>query len=193
MAPNCTQIDEQLIELFLAGAPDRAESAFNVSMKWHGPIVMRVCRQFLRHQDAEDAFQATFLALARKACTIQNARVLRSWLCAVASRTALRLRTQAIRRRSLPPSRGDGLSPAEADSQVIRDELRLILQTELNRLPDHYRAAVVHCHLEGKTNEEAARFMGCPVGTVKGRLWRARSMLRERLQRHVDLNPDLVA
>jgi RNA polymerase sigma factor (sigma-70 family) len=193
MAPNRTQTDEQLIELFLAGAPDETESAFKVLMKRHGPIVMRVCRLFLRHQDAEDAFQATFFALACKARTIRNPRVLRSWLCGVASRTAMRLRTQAIRHRSLLPLRGEEVSPAEAESHVIRDELRLMMRSELNRLPDLYRAPVVHCYLEGKTNEEAARFMGCPVGTVKGRLWRARWMLRGRLQRHVDLDPDLVA
>jgi RNA polymerase sigma factor (sigma-70 family) len=193
MVPNRTQTDDQLIELFLAGEPDEAESAFKVLMERHGPSVMKVCRQFLHHQDAEDAFQATFVALARKARSIQNPRVLSSWLCGVASRIAMRLRSQAYRRRSSLPFRGQEVSPAEAESHMIRDELRLILRTELERLPDDYRALVVHCYLEGNTNEEAARLMGCPVGTVKGRLSRARWLLRERLQRHVHLDPDLVA
>jgi RNA polymerase sigma factor (sigma-70 family) len=193
MAPNRTQTDVQLIELFLAGSPDEAERAFDVLMKRNRPIVMKVCRHYLNYQDAEDACQATFLALALKARTIQNPRVLRSWLCEVASRIALRQRTQAARRRALPPFRGREVSPAEVESHFIRDELRLILRTEIDRLPDDYRAVVVHCHLKGRTNEEAARVIGCPVGTVKGRLWRARWMLRERLLSHADLGPDLVA
>ena len=131
MAPNRTQTDEQLIELFLTGEPADAEPAFKVLMERHGPRVMKVCRQFLHHHDAEDAVQATFLALARKARAIQNPQVLSSWLCAVASRIAMRLKTQAVRHRSRLPFPEQQVSPSEAESHAIRDELRLILRTEL--------------------------------------------------------------
>jgi RNA polymerase sigma factor (sigma-70 family) len=174
--------DEQLIEQFLAGVRDEAESAFEVLVRRHGPMVMGVCRQVLnRHQDAEEAFQATFLALARKAGTIQNRGVLGCWLYEVAHRSAVRVRVQAARRRWLPRMTDGAAEPGEPEAAAIRNELRPILDAELDRLPEKYRTLVIQCYLEGKTNEEVARLLHCPIGTVKGRLSRARGMLRQRL------------
>jgi RNA polymerase sigma-70 factor (ECF subfamily) len=145
-------------------------------------MVMGLCRQVLnRYQDAEDAFQATFLVLARKASSIRDRRSLRRWLCEVAYRTALRMRSRARLHAVL-------LEMTERESQIarpefaaIREELRLHLCAELDRLPEEYRFLVVQCYLEGKSNEEVARLLGRPVGTIKGWLSRARGMLRERL------------
>jgi RNA polymerase sigma factor (sigma-70 family) len=181
-----TLSDCELIERFLIGVHEEAESAFERLLTRHGPLVMSVCRQVLKHeQDAEDAFQATFLALAGQAARIQNPQVLGGWLRAVAYRTALRLRAQVGRRRSFPGLSGEEVSPGDAESHTVRNEIRLILHAELDRLPDEYRTLVVHCYLEGKTIQEAARLLGCPVGTVKGRMWRARGLLRQRLSRTV--------
>jgi RNA polymerase sigma factor (sigma-70 family) len=182
--------DEQLIEQFLAGQRDEAESAFEVLVRRHGPMVLGVCRQVLnRHQDAEDAFQGTFLALARKAGTIQNRRVLGGWLYQVAHRIAGRMRVRAARCRWLPGITDEAAALEEPWTTAARSELRPILHTALDRLPEKYRTLVVHCYLEGKTNEEAARLLDCPIGTVKGRLSRARGMLRNRLSRY-GLEPD---
>jgi RNA polymerase sigma factor (sigma-70 family) len=178
------QSDEHLLDQFVTGTREEADSAFARLMARHGPLVMAICRQVLRHQqDAEDAFQTTFLGLARRAATIQDGRVLGSWLRAVAYRNALRLSARAARRRWLPALAGATPPSEGAESHAVRNELRMVVRSELDRLPEEYRALVVHCHLEGKTNEEVARLKGFPVGTVKGRLWRARGMLRERLQR----------
>jgi RNA polymerase sigma factor (sigma-70 family) len=186
--------DEQLLECFLTGDREELEGAFASLLTRHGPLVMGVCRQVLKHeQDAEDAFQATFLALARKAARIRNPRVLGSWLAAVASRTALRLRARVARRRPLRGLSGGEVSLGDAESHAIRNEARSIVHAELAHLPDECRTLLGQCYLEGKTNEEVARLLGCPVGTVKGRLWRARGMLRERLIRRGGREVDQLA
>jgi RNA polymerase sigma factor (sigma-70 family) len=100
------------------------------------------------------------------------------------------VKTESARRRSLLGWAVEAVSPSEAENVAAHNELRLILDAELDRLPEGYRALVVHYYLEGRSNAEVARLMGCPVGTVKGRLWRARGMLRERLLSHGGLNPD---
>jgi RNA polymerase sigma factor (sigma-70 family) len=182
MTPNQVQSDEQLLEQFLTAKRDQAESAFEALMTRHGPMVMGVCRHSVnQQQDAEDAFQATFLTLARKAGSIRDRRVLGPWLHSVACRIAARTRELAARRRSLVLS-GDEVSPGAGDGDPDRGEIRLIVHSELDRLPENYRTVVVHCYLEGKTYEEAARFLGRPVGTIKGQLSRARTILRRRLQ-----------
>jgi RNA polymerase sigma factor (sigma-70 family) len=174
--------DEQLIERFLAGEHQEAEGAFRRMVTRHGPMVMGVCRQVLKQvQDAEDAFQATFLILARRATTIRDRRVLRTWLYEVASRQALRMRARVARRHPRPRLTIEQVSPGEAQARTERDELRLILDAELDRLPESYRILLVQCYLEGKSGREVARLHGCPVGTIKGRLSRARGMLRGRL------------
>jgi RNA polymerase sigma factor (sigma-70 family) len=162
--------------------PDEAGPAFAALLTRHGPAVMRVCRHFLvdRH-DAEDVFQATFLTLMRGAGAIRNGRALGGWLRAVAARNALRARAKTARLRSRFVPARDAVAPGSPELDAARDELMLILLVELDRLLEKYRLPVVHCHLEGKTNKEASQLLGCPIGTVKGRLSRARAILRERL------------
>jgi RNA polymerase sigma factor (sigma-70 family) len=138
-----------------------------------------------REHDAEDAFQATFLTLARKGASIRNRRVLAGWLHEVAHRIALRARARANRHRTLErqvmtmtPPRDE---PGNPDEKVSWEELRPVLHEEVVRLPEKYRAPVILGYLEGRTNEEVAKLLQWPVGTVKGRLLRARQLLRSRL------------
>jgi RNA polymerase sigma factor (sigma-70 family) len=179
---NATPIrdDEQLIELFLVGAPDQAESAFETLVKRHRPAVMRVCRRVLRTEDAEDAVQVTFVQLVRNAGRIRNRRVLGAWLRDVAFRVAIRMKDQSVRRRAAHDRASTRVSPRRAEDAAAF-ELRQILRDEVHHLPEDYRTVVVHSYLEGRSNEEVARILNRPIGTVKGRLWRARGMLRERL------------
>src|SRR5262249_48128930 len=143
----------------------------------HGPLVLGVCRRVLRDRHAaEDAFQATFLILLRRARSLDRRGSVASWLYTVAYHVALRARADAARRP--PPAR-----PVPQPPEAGWADLQPVLDEELGRLPDSYRAVVVLCYLEGKTNVEAARLLGWPVGTVKGRLARARDLLRARLTR----------
>src|SRR5262249_3685265 len=147
----------------------------------------KVCRTVLRDgHDAEDAFQAAFLTLARKAASIGRREALGAWLYRVAYRIALKLHRQG-RRRTDPESQGvdvaglpDGAPKRDAAAD---DEVRRLLHAEVERLPAKYRAPVVLCYLEGRTNEQAAAQLGWSKGTVSGRLARARDLLRRRLQR----------
>jgi cobalt-zinc-cadmium efflux system membrane fusion protein len=170
--------DAQLLERF---ATRRDECAFEVLVWRHGGLVLHVCRRVLRHaQDAEDAFQATFLALARSAGVIGKGEALASWLYKVAYRAALRLRARAAREAA---RRRDRLaSPRPAGGEAGAD-VRPVLDEEINRLPEKYRAAVVLCYFQGKTAGEAARVLGCARGTVCSRLAWARQRLRGRLTR----------
>jgi RNA polymerase sigma factor (sigma-70 family) len=179
---NATPIrdDEQLIGQFLIGAPDEAESAFETLVTRHRSAVMTVCRRVLRIADAEDAAQVTFVTLFRNAGRIRNRRVLRSWLRGVAYRIAIQMKDQSVRRRAAHNRSGARVSPVRAED-ADAFELRQILHDEVHRLPKDYRTLVVHSYLEGRSNEEVARILNCPIGTVKGRLWRARGMLRDRL------------
>jgi RNA polymerase sigma factor (sigma-70 family) len=178
--------DERLIELFLAGASADAESAFDALMTRYRPAVMTVCQRVLdRREDAEDAAQETFVAFLRNAGKIRNRRMLASWLYAAAYRIAIRMKAQSARRRELHSRAGGRVSPIRADHDAAVRELRELLQDEIDRLPEDFRTLVVYSYLEWKSNEQVARCLGCPIGTVKGRLWRARGMLRERLSRRV--------
>jgi RNA polymerase sigma factor (sigma-70 family) len=146
-------------------------------------MVLGVCRQLLfNSHDVEDAFQATFLVLVSKAAAIRNRTLLAGWLYRVAYRVAMRARVHAARRhdREVP---GVETMAAEPDAESIEPQLRPLLHEELNRLPEKYRAPIVLCYLQGKTHEEAARQLACPIGTIKGRLARARDLLRPRLAR----------
>jgi RNA polymerase sigma factor (sigma-70 family) len=173
--------DEQLIEEYLTAGRDGAGRAFEDMVRRHGPMVMGVCRRVLRHhEDAEDVFQATFLTLARRAGSIRNRRVLGAWLCEVAHRMALRKRTSLSR----SPVSLTADCRASADGPELaasRKEVGQLVHAEVSRLPEKYRVLVDQCYLKGRTNEEVARLLDCPVGTVKGRLYEAREMLRERL------------
>lgn len=175
--------DEELLGRFLDLSGEESEAAFRALVVRHGPLVLGVCRRVLgQQQDAEDAFQATFLALARKAGSIHDRRVLGSWLYEVAYRIAIRAKTDTLKRRAHERHVAEtAATPSDGDAGW--DELRPILLEEVNRLPEKYRTLVVMCYLQGKTNEEVARLLQWPVGTVKGRLFRAREILRGRLSR----------
>jgi RNA polymerase sigma factor (sigma-70 family) len=172
--------DGQLVERFVRA---RDEAAFEVLLWRHGPLVWGLCRRLLRREaDAEDAFQATFLVLVRKAGSIGKRDSVASWLYKVAYRVALQARARAARQAARERS-----SPAEpvagpAEDPVWRD-LRPVLDEEVNRLPEKYRLPVLLCYLEGKTVDEAAEQLGWPRGTVGTRLARARERLRGRLVR----------
>lgn len=181
--------DESLLDRFLERGELEAQEAFRELTRRHGPMVLGVCRHILSQvHDAEDAFQATFLVLARKAGSIRDRRALGRWLYEVAYRVALRSRGLAARRRSYETQGAEMSSfapngPYEGAFDPAWNELRPVLHEEINRLPVKYREAVVLCYLEGRTNEEAAALLEWPVGTVKGRLSRARDLLRSRLTR----------
>jgi RNA polymerase sigma factor (sigma-70 family) len=171
--------DGQLLRRFVA---QREEAAFAQLVCRHGGMVLGVCRRVLGNpHDAEDAFQATFLVLARKAGSIRQHQALSGWLFAVAHRLALRLRAEDSRRRT--HENQAALSRPEALADLSASDLRAVLDEELSRLPDKYRTAVALCYLQEKTQEEAARCLGCTVGTVNGQLKRARELLRVRLGR----------
>ena len=174
--------DEQLIDQFLTAQKEDSESAFETLVKRHGPMVLGVCRHVLRRdQDAEDAFQATFLVLARKAGTIHNREILGCWLHEVAYRTAIRARER--RARSTPRMEIQEVAESHSgpENAASRNELRLLLRAEVDGLPAKYRSLVLHTYMEGMSNEQVAGLLGCPVGTGKGRLSRARDLLRARL------------
>jgi HlyD family secretion protein len=161
----------------------RDEAAFELLLWRHGALVFNVCRRILHgQQDAEDAFQATFLAFVRKAGSIGRRASVASWLYKVAYRVALAAKERARKKAAREKTSGE-----EAVSQTITDplwsELRSILDEEINRLPERLRQAFVLCYLEGKTNEEAARQFGCRPGTIFSRLARGREILRKRLLR----------
>jgi RNA polymerase sigma factor (sigma-70 family) len=177
--------DEDLLDRFLGPDEAAAEEAFRVLERRHGPLVLGVCRQILgRIHDAEDAFQATFLMLARKAGGIRHRWLLDRWLYLVAYRIAVHSRADSARRRRLE-RHGAELSVASPDPE--RDpawsELRAVLHGEVNRLPENYRGPVVLCYFEGRSNGEAAALLRWPEGRVKTRLARARALLRARLTR----------
>jgi RNA polymerase sigma factor (sigma-70 family) len=161
----------------------RDGAAFELLLRRHAPIVLGVCGRLLRSPaDAEDAFQATFLALARAAGSIRRREAAGAWLYRVAYHAALRLRADAARHLTSGLSGADLPAAPVTDDPLWRD-LRPVLDAEINRLPNKLRAAFLLCHLEGRTNEEAARELGCPLGTVLSRLSRARERLRDRLTR----------
>jgi RNA polymerase sigma factor (sigma-70 family) len=174
--------DGQLLECFVRR---RDEAAFEALVRRHGPMVLGVCRRVLRsHEDAEDAFQATFLVLVRKASAIGQRHLLGNWLYGVAYRTALDARAAAARRRARERQGGPMPEPEAAGGAEDGRDLRALLDQELNRLPDKYRVPVVLCDLEGRTRRNAALQLGIPAGTLSGRLTTARRMLARRLARH---------
>jgi RNA polymerase sigma factor (sigma-70 family) len=174
--------DGQLLSRFAQTRDASGELAFRELVNRHGPMVLGVCRQVLRHaHDADDAFQATFLVLVRKARSIRPADSLAPWLYSVAYRTAHRARATAQRYR--PANEEQLADQAVVPEDVYTFDLRPLLHEELARLPAKYQAPIVLCHLEGRTHEEAARLLRWPVGTVSGRLSRGRRLLRDRLQR----------
>ena len=149
-------------------------------------MVLRVCRTLLRDEHAaEDAFQATFLVLARKARTIDTRELLSNWLYGVAGRTARKAKAIATRRRILDQQAAGNRSVAVVESprDANQHDLDQVLHEEIDRLPRPYRAAVVACYLEGKTQAQAAQQLGLGESTIRGRLARARRLLGQRLTR----------
>jgi RNA polymerase sigma factor (sigma-70 family) len=172
------QTDQQLLQRFLAM---REEAAFATLVERHGPMVLGVCRSVLRHaHDAEDACQATFLVLARKACSIRKPTSLAHWLHGVAYRLAIR--AKADRSRVYDRRANDRSQPNPMDELTGR-ELREILHEELARLPESYRLPLILCYLESQTQDEAAGQLGWTAATLKGRVDRGRNLLRRRLRR----------
>ena len=173
--------DEQLLDRFVSQGD---AAAFEVLVRRHGPMVLGVCRRLLQHpQDAEDAFQATFLVLVRKAATLGQRDLLGNWLYGVADRTALDARAAAMRRRKREKQVSVMPEPEVRDNADEWRDLRPFLDQELNRLPDKYRIPIVLCDLEGRTRRDAAEQLDIPVGTLSGRLTTAREMLAKRLTR----------
>ncbi|HEV3258344.1 MAG TPA: sigma-70 family RNA polymerase sigma factor [Gemmataceae bacterium] len=173
--------DGQLLESFISR---RDGAAIEALVLRHGPMVWGVCRRVLRSQhDAEDAFQTTFLVLVRKAASIVPRDMVANWLYGVAHQTALKARAMAAKRR-LRERQVTEMPEAAAVGQDLWPDLQALLDQELSRLPDKYRAAIVLCDLQGKTRKEAARQLRQPEGTVASRLMRARTMLAKRLARH---------
>jgi RNA polymerase sigma factor (sigma-70 family) len=172
--------DAQLLERF---AVRRDEPAFAALMVRHGPMVLGVCRRLLHDADqAEDAFQAAFLVLARKAGSIQRRPLLSAWLYGVAYKVSARLRGRTWRRQARETA-GVDLASVAANIDPDPSDLPPLLHQEVQRLPDKYRNPIVLCYLEGKTHEEAALLLHWPLGTVKTRLARARDLLRSSLTR----------
>ncbi|HKB39867.1 MAG TPA: RNA polymerase sigma factor, partial [Gemmataceae bacterium] len=176
--------DGQLLQLF---ARTRDEYAFGALVQRHGPLVHSVCRRVLGPgPDLEDVFQATFLVLARKARSIRKAASVGSWLHGVALRQALHLKAQLGRRHEGTLEAVTVIDRDRRSDPVARatlSELGAILDQEVQRLPARYRDAVLLCHLEGLSTAEAAVRLGCPSGTLKSRLVKARELLRTRLLR----------
>ena len=160
-----------------------AEAAFEALVERHGPMVLRVARSVLGNtHDAEDVFQATFLVLAERAGGVRRRDSIASWLFGVATRVATRARVDAARRLN-----HERKAAAQVVEAVTVSEGSLTgwmeLHKEIDRLPERYRAVVVLCELQGCAQDEAARRLGCPPGTVRTRLARARQRLRVRLSR----------
>ncbi len=171
--------DQDLLRRF---KDQRDEAAFQILLRRHGPMVLDVCRGMLGNEaDAEDAFQATFLILARKAASIRKTASLGSWLHGVAYRTALKARAQLATRQK-NEARAPARQISEPDDLTWR-EVRQVLHEELTALAERYRVPLVACYLEGKTQDEAAAQLGLAKSTLKERLERGRSLLRARLVR----------
>ncbi|HEX5271995.1 MAG TPA: sigma-70 family RNA polymerase sigma factor, partial [Gemmataceae bacterium] len=176
-APAAEAADCALLERFVRR---RDEAAFEALLARHGPLVLGACRRLLGDgADADDAFQATFLVLVRRAGSVRRAASLGPWLYGVATRVALKMRRAAARRHThegraaMTARTDDGPEPA--------DDLRPVLDEELGRLPEKYRAALVACYLEGHTHAQAAARLGWPPGSVAKRLARGLDLLRGRL------------
>jgi RNA polymerase sigma factor (sigma-70 family) len=173
--------DCHLLDRFVT---QRDEAAFEALVARHGPMVQNVCRHVLHDRSAiEDAFQATFLVLVRKASSIRKGELLANWLYGVAYRTAARAKVEAARRRVREGAAPARQQPDPLDEITVR-ELFAALEKEVYRLPTQYRAPLVLCYLESKTHTDAALQLGCSLATLDRRLARARDLLRTRLARH---------
>lgn len=173
--------DRELIARFAAG---RDEDAFAALVRRHGPMVLRVCRRILHNEhDAEDVFQATFLVLSRKAAALHRAESVGCFLHGVACRLALKARTRFAKQRIYESQATIEKHADDPLADLSVREAQAILDEELARLPEKYRAPLVLCCLEGRTRDEAARLLGWSAKLVKSRLEQGRERLRSRLAR----------
>jgi RNA polymerase sigma-70 factor (ECF subfamily) len=184
--PLAQQTDRQLLEAFTRHGDG---AAFEALVQRHGGMVLGVCRRVLDHaHDAEDAFQATFLVLVRKAQAVQNPELLGNWLYGVAYRTARKAKLQTARRGHYE-RRAASMLKSSPSPELLDQELRSNLDEEIQRLPSKYRQPLVLCYLQGMTNEEAARKLGWPAGSMSYRLARARELLGVRLKQRNQAMP----
>ena len=174
--------DRQLLTHLPAGG-EEGEAALRVLIQRHAPLVMGICRRVLGDEAAaEDAFQATFLVLVRKADSLRSHEMITNWMYSVALRTARKERAKAARRRDV--ERQGAVARSDWPSEELeKAEVRSVIDEELVKLPERYRVPVILCYLEGLRHEEIAQRLGCPLGTVESRLSRARAQLRDRLTR----------
>jgi RNA polymerase sigma factor (sigma-70 family) len=171
--------DAELLELFVSR---RDEAAFEALVRRHGPMVLGVCRRVLKNDaDAEDAFQAVFLVLVRKAASILPRARVGNWLYGVAHKTALKAKAMSRTRRA--KEQHAAASPTRDAMEDGWASLLEVLDGELSTLPEKYRTPIILCDLEGLSYREAAARLGCPQGTLSGRLTRARSLLARRVAR----------
>src|SRR6516162_7696396 len=171
--------DRELLERFIQ---QHDEAAFTALVERHAPLVLNVCRRVLHHQqDAEDACQATFLVLVRKASSIRKLDSLGSWLHGVAVRLSLKRRTQIIQSRRVVEALKN--NKVQSQARFTCAELSSVLDEELQGLPEKYRAPLILCYLQAKTRDEAARELALEPSTLKGRLEWGRKLLRRRLTR----------
>lgn len=178
---SVVRTDAQLLHAFVQ---HKSEEAFTDLVHRHGSMVLGVCQRILGHsQDAEDAFQATFLVLAQKAAGLLTDRPLSPWLFGVARRVAMKARSRRPAYQQLDESTQPepALEDLSMENPIEWSELRPIIDEELAHLPEHYRHVLILCQLHGLTKPDAARQLGCPEGTVSSRLMRAREMLQGRL------------
>lgn len=178
-SPPTSATDRQLLERFVKNCD---ESAFQTLVQRYGAMVLGVCRRVLSNADeADDAFQATFLVLVRRAGTIEMPDLLGNWLYGVAYRIARKARAQ-LAKRSQPKLPMTAMSSTDPQMEAALRELQARLDEELEKLPVKYRAPLVLCYLEGLSNREAAQRLGWPIGSISHRLARGRELLRHRLQ-----------
>lgn len=189
--PGGDATDRDLLRRY---ADDRDEDAFRLLVRRHGPMVLGVCRRILgANGAADDAFQIAFLVLARKAGTTFWRESVASWLYGVAYRTAQKVRTSDLR-RARHEQGAAALQPTAVEELPEARELRQVLDTELQRLPERFRLPVLLCCLQDQTVDEAAQHLGWTFATVKSRLQRGREMLRTRLQRRgIELSAGVLA
>jgi RNA polymerase sigma factor (sigma-70 family) len=175
--------DQQLLEQFVARRGSESEDAFAALVDRHRTMVWRVCRRILVDpNDADDAFQVTFLVLARKARSISCRPLLANWLYGVAVRSSKEVRTRAARQRAMEAKYRSQLPRRSLEIAKVEPLLE-VLDHEINRLPEVFRSAVVLCDVEGRSQQEAAQLLGIPIGTIASRLSRARERLRRQLER----------
>ncbi|HEY7312762.1 MAG TPA: sigma-70 family RNA polymerase sigma factor [Gemmataceae bacterium] len=181
MTGDPQQTDRQLLERFL---DRRDETAFTVLVRRHGRLVLSACRRVLADEaDIEDAFQATFLVLLRRASSVRWRESIGNWLFGVAHRIAVQARANAARRKRYEAEASRERQRPEEPADLSWREAVSLLHEELDRLPDAYRMPLLLCCLDGKTRDEAALALGCSAGSIKGRLERGREVLRKRLLR----------